>query len=175
MSPAQTSDRLPQPMARLKVLCTAEGGHYCWPFCTGGNIEGGVKRLRGSTKHSHTLLCWLFPPLLKYSRSHLNRSHLPGFFVTCSRSTVYHLVAEAWNNMDRELRGEILQIEEKMTSSIPAVNASESSWAGTETALQILYRTQCVDPMDYQLITVIVNWEVQASVDLDAGTQEFPA
>lgn len=77
--------------------------------------------------------------------------------------------------MDRELRGEILQIEEKMTSSIPAVNASESSWAGTETALQILYRTQCVDPMDYQLITVIVNWEVQASVDLDAGTQEFPA
>lgn len=122
MSPAQTSDRLPQPTARLKVLCTAEGGHYCWPFCTGGNI-GGVKRLQGSTKHSHTLLCWLFPPLLKYSRSHLNQSHLPGFFVTCSRSTVCHLVTEAWNNMDSRLMGEILQIEEKMTSLIHEANA----------------------------------------------------
>lgn len=57
MSWAQTGDRLPQPTARLKVLCRAEGGHYCWPFCSGGNIEQGVKRLQGSTRHSHTLLC----------------------------------------------------------------------------------------------------------------------
>lgn len=120
MSPAQTSDRLPQPTARLKVHCRAEGGHYCWPSCTGGNMEGGVKRLQGSTKALS--LCappadfCFFQPLLKYSGSHLNPNHLTKgllllffflFFVTCSRSTVCHLAAEAWNNTGTELGGGI--------------------------------------------------------------------
>lgn len=136
MSPAQTSDRLPQPAARLKVLCRAEGGHYCWPSCTGGNIEGGVKRLQGSTQRSHTLLCWPFSSAkmqqVTFELKPLTEFFL--FFVTCSRSTVCHLVVEAWNNTNSELRGEILQIGEKMTSLTHAVNASESCRTETESA-----------------------------------------
>ncbi len=132
MSPAQTSDRLPQPTAKLKVLCRAEGGHYCWPSCTGGNIEGGVKRLQGSTQHSHILLCWPFSSAKMQQVTFELKPLTEFFFVTCSRSTVCHLVAEAWNNMNRELRGEIVQIGEKMTSLTHVVNASERSWTETE-------------------------------------------
>lgn len=115
MSPAKTSDRLPQPTARLKVLCRAEGGHYCGPFCTGGNRVGSEEAAGLNTALTNSSLL-AFIPLLKCSRSHFNWNHL-------ELPTVCHLVAVAWNNTDRELRGEFLQIGEKMTRLTHAVNA----------------------------------------------------
>lgn len=61
MSPAQTSDRLPQPTARLKVLCRAEGGHYCWPFLHRRKRRGGGEEAAGfNTALAHSPLLALF-------------------------------------------------------------------------------------------------------------------
>lgn len=79
MSPAQTSDRLPQPTARLKVLCTAEGGHYCWPFCTGGNI-GGSEEAAGLNKALTHFALLTFSPFAKIQQVTFEPKPLTRFF-----------------------------------------------------------------------------------------------
>lgn len=139
MSPAQTSDRLPQPTAWLKVLCRAGGGHYCWPSCTGGGMEGELRGCRArlsalTLSHSLPPLAGPFSSAEMQQVTFLLKPLTQCVFFSANLQQIncgpFGYWGVKWHGRGRQ----IVQIGGNMTTLTLTVNASESFLTETDTA-----------------------------------------